>query len=258
MSPDGRFRFVHTDNGDLVLFEGSAARWKSGNSGPATATMQADGNFVLRRPDGVDVFNTGTHGHLGAYLKVEDAGFVGIYSSSELMLWSSSVKFTPTAPPGAFISGGISWRTPPSGKKAGDCVGNCGAGCGDSINPCGGPEQYWELTLKAEPTLFQSGVERTECVGGAYYVRPWEEVHAIGSFTYHGFVKDLCFQHDLLCEPKWYDPTSWALCAYWYGCGLAPGHTKTWSSPDELMRGYRYTGQFEYGGACVDTPPSTP
>jgi hypothetical protein len=276
MSPDGRFQFVYRSDGDIVLSEGNTQRWHSNTflesctqpsgcagsmrfySGPGIATMEADGNFVLRMSSGHEYWSTHTGGHPGAYLRVEDDGFVGVYSTTNLMLWSSSMKFAPTPTPGHWIEGGFSWRGIPSGKKAGDCVGNCGAGCGDANNPCGGPEQYWELALKTEPAFFQAGVEQTVCNAGVYYVRPWEEVHAIGAFTYHGFVKQACIDHDKICNPNDWTPGGFFGCFVWTGCGPYRGWTQAWSSPDEWVVGYRYTGEFVYGGACVDPPPPDP
>ncbi len=42
---------------------------------------------------------------------------------------------------------GIDWNTTPNSHAIpGECFGNCGGGCSDAWNPCGGPTQYWELT----------------------------------------------------------------------------------------------------------------
>jgi hypothetical protein len=273
-SPDGRFQFAYRSDGDLVLSEGSRVLWHSntfwrectqpswceGIPGPWTATMQADGNFVLRASNGTPVYWTGTNGYPGAYLRVENDGFVGIYSTSGLMLWSSSVKFAPTPTSAGIIKYGFTWLAPTYYDISTDCFGNCGAGCSDAMNPCGGPEQRWELTLKTEPVLIQTLVEQTVCNAGVYYVRPYEEVQAIGTWTYHGFVKWACKEHDRVCAPE--DGLWGALkCVLWIGC-LDPlgwyGHTQAWEADAQIMRGFRYTGGWEFGGYCVDPPPPDP
>lgn len=136
---------------------------------------------------------------------------------------------------------GIEWHVWPSGSSVGDCFANCGAGCSDHVNPCGGPAQYWDLVIIAGPGLFQSGWEATECVDGQFFIREWHEYHAIGTWTYHGWVKPGCITHDYYCN-------QWLIgCVLFFGCG-DPGWTDTWSY-DEWMRGYTTT-PYEFGGWC--------
>jgi hypothetical protein len=140
-----------------------------------------------------------------------------------------------------WVQSGIDWQAWPSARSAGDCFGNCGAGCSTSANVCGGPAQYWNLTFNAGPDWFQSGWEATPCVENQYYVRQWDEYHAIGLWSYHGWVMPGCISHDLYCN-------QWLIgCLLFFGCG-SPGWTDTWSY-QQWMRGYT-VGRWEYGGEC--------
>jgi hypothetical protein len=139
------------------------------------------------------------------------------------------------------VQNGIDWRAWPSSSPAGNCFGNCGAGCSSNVNPCGGPRQYWDLTFTSGPHRFQSGWEASPCVENQYYIRPWDEYHAIGTWSYHGWVKPGCITHDFYCN-------DWKIgCVLFFGCG-SPGWTDTWSYM-EWMRGYT-VGAWEYGGTC--------
>ena len=45
---------------------------------------------------------------------------------------------------------GVKWYSyngHPKGSQVGDCYGNCGAGCSSTMNPCGGPAQYWASSI---------------------------------------------------------------------------------------------------------------
>jgi hypothetical protein len=140
-----------------------------------------------------------------------------------------------------WVQQGIDWQASPSSGAAGNCFGNCGAGCSSKINPCGGPRQYWDLTFTAGPDRFQSGWEASPCMENQYYIRTWEEYHAIGRWTYHGWVTPGSITHDHYCN-------DWKIgCVLFFGCG-SPGWTDTWSY-EQWMRGYT-VGQWEYGGSC--------
>ena len=75
-SLDGRFTLT---DGNLVLYHtgGAPAGWATSTVGRAVtqAIMQADGNFVLNGPAG-PIWSTGTHGHPGSYLVVQNDGNV--------------------------------------------------------------------------------------------------------------------------------------------------------------------------------------
>jgi hypothetical protein len=105
----------------------------------------------------------------------------------------------------------IDWRYP-DGKSVGqDCFSNCGAGCSDSPNPCGGPAQYWLQKMLGDPQ-FSGDYYYGSCdryTGTLYifanhkYVAPMEE-------TYHGFHTWGCQLHDNTCGGiVWLNPGCW-------------------------------------------------
>jgi len=149
------------------------------------------------------------------------------------------LAFAPIPASAGWVQAGIDWQAWPSESGVPDhCFCNCGAGCSSSVNPCGGPPQYWDLQFVAGPDFFQSGVEQM-CSGSSLLQRTWNEYHAIGQWTYHGWVKPGCISHDLYCNP-------WLVgCVLFFGCG-DPGWTSTWSY-NEWMRGYT-TSSWEYIG----------
>jgi hypothetical protein len=91
LSCDGRFKLVLGGDGNLVLYQGSAALWASNTAGEAVADvyMQGDGNFVIYNSSGKPVWSSGTAGNAGASLTVQDDGNVVIYSSGGGALWST-------------------------------------------------------------------------------------------------------------------------------------------------------------------------
>jgi hypothetical protein len=140
---------------------------------------------------------------------------------------------------------GIDWAATPHGSQTNpdpDCLGNCGAGCSNNINPCGGPPQYWELTFIAGPDYvgsrrWQECVDR-EVQPGSPPVGHWityreDEYQAIGRWLYHGWYGTGCRAHDELCSNP-VDPE----CAMWTGCGET--YAQTWWY-DEWMRGFTRT-----------------
>ena len=91
LSCDRRFELVLGGDGNLVLYQGSAALWASNTAGKtdAAALMQGDGNFVIYDSSGKPVWSSGTAGNAGAGLTVQDDGNVVIYSSGGVALWST-------------------------------------------------------------------------------------------------------------------------------------------------------------------------
>lgn len=137
-----------------------------------------------------------------------------------------------------WVQDGINWQAWPSGASGGiDCFGNCGAGCSNKANPCGGPKQYWSLSYVAGPNVVGQGIA-DYCVDygdgvGAWYTETWNVYNAIGRWTYHGWVKPGCLTHDVYCN-------QWKIgCVVFFGCG-DPGWTDTWSY-DQWMVGTKHT-----------------
>lgn len=149
----------------------------------------------------------------------------------------------PTLASAQWLQNGISWRTWPNSSAAGDCFGNCGAGCSDSPNGgCSGSSQYWELTFNSGPSYVQSGWDY-ECDSsyGNMWTRHWDQYSAAGTWTYHGWVMPGCITHDVTCNNLWVG------CLAFLGCG-SPGWDYTWSY-GESMTGYVYGG-WDYFGSC--------
>lgn len=89
-SCDGRFSLVHQGDGNVVLYQGSTARWSTGTAGRATASfvMQGDGNLVLYAATGPALWNSRSAGNPGAFLAVQDDGNLVVYAGSRV-LWTS-------------------------------------------------------------------------------------------------------------------------------------------------------------------------
>jgi hypothetical protein len=142
-----------------------------------------------------------------------------------------------------WLQDGIQWRTWPNASRAGDCFGNCGAGCSDSPNGgCSGGQQYWELSFPSGPNYVQSGRDY-ECDSsyGNMWTRTWDQYTATGTWTYHGWVMPGCITHDVTCNQFLVG------CLAFLGCG-SPGWNYTWSYSDSIT-GYAYGG-WDYFGSC--------
>jgi len=118
---------------------------------------------------------------------------------------------------------GYDWNSRPDGRNVLDCFGNCGRGCGEFSNPCGGSSQYWELEITSPVTLVREFDEdRCETIDvgmpgdveGEIY-RRWVELYrARGRWTYHGLTADLCVWHDTRCRGI----SIWVIKEFWcYG-----------------------------------------
>jgi hypothetical protein len=90
-SPDQRFRMVMQGDGNLVLYQGTAALWMSGtfNHPGAYAAMQSDGNLVIYY-QAAAAWNSGTGGHPGARLEMQSDGNGVIYTPSDQSLWQTT------------------------------------------------------------------------------------------------------------------------------------------------------------------------
>lgn len=134
---------------------------------------------------------------------------------------------------------GINWSSVPNGSAAGNCYGNCGAGCSDNVNPCGGPTQYWELTYASGPQY--GPIYSWQCVGTSFYRITHMGHTAIGRWTYHGYVKPGCWLHDGTCPEL-----TFLGCLWFAGCG-SPGWADEWSY-DQLMYAFDYEVGWDYLG----------
>jgi cell wall-associated NlpC family hydrolase len=88
-SPNGRYRLIMQGDGNLVVYQGSKAKWSTGTSGHpgASAVMQGDGNLVVYR-SGKPLWQSDTDHHPGAVLDMQDDGNLVIYWNGKA-LWAS-------------------------------------------------------------------------------------------------------------------------------------------------------------------------
>ena len=115
---------------------------------------------------------------------------------------------------------GIRWQESPSPSKVGKCIGNCGADCSNSLNPCKGSFRdtgYWSSEYiwgpnfvrrvdssnvcceEFEPQWYHDGANA--CYG-YYYEYHYDEYEAALRFTYHGVYSNFCSDHDHACRSK--------------------------------------------------------
>lgn len=135
------------------------------------------------------------------------------------------------APPPAFVwaygsvlypNDGHDWTANiPCAYCVGDCFGNCGKGCSDSVNPCGGPWQHWKLTL-ATPAEY--GIESYVCEGEDRHRIRWDGYRANGIWTYHGYRAVGCVLHDAYCREGWLG------CLVYAGCGSGSPWQWSWNT----------------------------
>ena len=85
-SPNGRFKLVLQNDGNLVLYDRTKALWSSGTNGKNAKklVMQNDGNLVLYGPNG-PIWASNTSGNRGAFLMIQDDGNLVIYKA----VWST-------------------------------------------------------------------------------------------------------------------------------------------------------------------------
>jgi hypothetical protein len=136
---------------------------------------------------------------------------------------------------------GINWYTSPQGWRVDDCPGNCGAGCSDNVNPCGGPLQYWELSYVSGPNYGPFSI--FYCSDGERLKETYMGHTALGRWTYYGHVAPGCISHDSVC-PEW----TFFGCILFFGCG-SPEWSDTWSY-DVGLSSVDYLISQEYLGTC--------
>jgi PKD repeat protein len=118
-SCDGRYRLVLQPDGNLVLRgDGLGGMWSSKTHGkPAFgAYMQTNGNFSIKRTDGVQLWSSATSNNAGAWLAVQNDGNVVIYKNSQA-LWST---MTSNRPPKAAFTFSVNNRSVKFTDKSSD------------------------------------------------------------------------------------------------------------------------------------------
>jgi hypothetical protein len=75
-STNGTYLLMLKKDGNFELSKGGKAIWSTNTTGKPVkqATMQPDGNFVLKATDGKVLWSTKTSGHPGSKLKLADNG----------------------------------------------------------------------------------------------------------------------------------------------------------------------------------------
>jgi len=124
-SPDGRFRLIMQDDGDLSLRmgEGYATQiWHSATTNAYKMDSQSDGNIVLYRRDGTAAWATGTNGWGGARMSLQNDGNLVVRSAdNSRLIWETRSVYCLPAEKGAGVVKGDFGI---SGTKVGDRVCN--------------------------------------------------------------------------------------------------------------------------------------
>jgi hypothetical protein len=118
-SCDGRYTLSMGADGNLVLFKsGAGPVWASGTSAPGNLSMailQTDGNFVINnRATNPPTALWSTHSQAidvqpgGAYVKIEDDGYLVVYSANNTALWKSGTPPATSSVPYTTITLGTS------------------------------------------------------------------------------------------------------------------------------------------------------
>lgn len=97
-SPSGRVMLWYQGGGIVSLFVNGKSVWNTQgapNADGGLAILQADGNFVAYDSSMVPYWDTGTWGHGGAYLAVQDDGHIVVYSPEGSPLWYAPEALPP-------------------------------------------------------------------------------------------------------------------------------------------------------------------
>jgi len=95
-SENGKYLLVMQDDGNLVIYEGTVAKWSSGTHGKGTKpyklVMQGDGNLVIydNSNDAIWASNTAGKGTGPYRLVMQDDRNLVIYDKNDTSLWASN------------------------------------------------------------------------------------------------------------------------------------------------------------------------
>ena len=90
VSPNGRYRLVYQNDGNLVMYDltTGGALWFTGTTGaPGQVVLQGDGNLVIYSAGNAALWFTGTPGNTGAFLALQSDGNLVLYSRTGTPLW---------------------------------------------------------------------------------------------------------------------------------------------------------------------------
>jgi hypothetical protein len=138
---------------------------------------------------------------------------------------------SPSTPVSAPVPGGlIVWSANvPSGSNVNSCWGNCGAGCSDKPNPCGGPS-YWSNSWVSQAQYVDDDYQVPSCAGGTVIVDIHRRYAISGRWTYHGRSSDGCRLHDNICRALGDSPVGFLGC---FLAAVAPGSAYCSGARDE-------------------------
>jgi hypothetical protein len=143
---------------------------------------------------------------------------------------TSTGQTTAGAPPAPPSGSGIIWSANvPSSAAVNQCWGNCGAGCSNNPNPCGGPS-YWSNDWLSTPQYVDDNFPISYCLGSAVITDIYHRYSVTGRWTYHGRSSDGCRLHDNICRAFGDNPLGFI------GCVLAvvvPGSSYCSGARDE-------------------------
>ncbi|MDH6575838.1 hypothetical protein [Kitasatospora sp. MAP5-34] len=89
-SPSGRTALWMQNDGNVVLYHDGVAIWATGTIPNALhLIMQGDGNLVAYSWNYVPLWWSGTDGHPGAYLAIQEDADMTIYSTNRPLWWSN-------------------------------------------------------------------------------------------------------------------------------------------------------------------------
>lgn len=112
---------------------------------------------------------------------------------------ASSGSAAAAAPPPSAL-GSIVWSANvPYESQVNNCWGNCGAGCGNKPNPCGGPS-YWSNEWIGGARYVDDNFQISTCAGAAVITDVYRHYAITGRWTYHGRSSDGCRLHDNICR----------------------------------------------------------
>jgi hypothetical protein len=132
-SPNGKYRFGMTWDGDLTLWAGKTKVWSAGTcckgSDAFVAMQRTGGNLVVRSYVEIDSeddvskahWSSGTSGNPNAMLRLDDDGQSRIISAGETILWETDVVHP--VPTEILISAYRSGEVPPTTENATESSG---------------------------------------------------------------------------------------------------------------------------------------
>lgn len=94
VSPNGLYRLVLQDDGNLVLYQKNEAMWFTGTQGQAIKelVMQPDGNAVLYKYSGASAWNTNTERNPNSCLTLQNDGNLVIYKRIAIFATNTAKK----------------------------------------------------------------------------------------------------------------------------------------------------------------------